>query len=200
MTVNKPYTFSSGEILSDEVNANFDELYDALNNDYIDAAASIAFTNIPSGPSTDPTTDNHLVRKKYVDDLNPAPQAYTPNHNGTINVSGGTEIARVTYRGKLVHVSYSLVSNGTSTFTNLGNGIEVGLPTAVAGAGLGGAGELRDGGTRSYPITVTAAPGATRAFVLFNGTGNQGRVNGSNPFTWGANLDALRFTATYERA
>lgn len=67
MTVTKPYTFSPGPAVSAEVNANFDELYDALNNDYIDKTAALAFTNIPSGPATNPTTDNQFTRKAYVD-------------------------------------------------------------------------------------------------------------------------------------
>lgn len=63
------------DILSSEVNANFDEIEAFLNNSVVHADASVPFTNVPSGPATDPSTDNQYARKAYVDakDL-PAPQ------------------------------------------------------------------------------------------------------------------------------
>jgi hypothetical protein len=65
----KPYTFvEDTDIIDDEVNANFDALFDWIRDQAIHADASKAFSAIPSGPSQNPTTNNQLTRKKYVDD------------------------------------------------------------------------------------------------------------------------------------
>lgn len=50
-----------------EVNANFQAVEDFVETEVIHRDASVAFTAVPSGPGTDPTTDNQLVRKAYVD-------------------------------------------------------------------------------------------------------------------------------------
>lgn len=64
----KPYTFTDATAaVADEVNANFDEIFDWANQDAMDRAASAAFTQIPSGPATDPTGANQFTRKAYVD-------------------------------------------------------------------------------------------------------------------------------------
>lgn len=64
----KPYTFSDAtDAEAGEVNANFDALYDWVNGQSIDVTAARAFENIPTGPATDPTSDNQFARKKYVD-------------------------------------------------------------------------------------------------------------------------------------
>lgn len=52
---------------SGEVNTNFADLVAFLNGQTIHKDASIAFTGVPSGPATDPTSDNHFARKAYVD-------------------------------------------------------------------------------------------------------------------------------------
>lgn len=51
-----------------EVNQNFDDVTDFVNTEVIHRDASIAFTSVPSGPASDPSTANQLVRKSYVDD------------------------------------------------------------------------------------------------------------------------------------
>ena len=66
--VTKPFNFQSGnDIESAEVNANFNEVYDYVNDEVIVRDASKAFTAIPSGPGTDPTSPNQFARKQYVD-------------------------------------------------------------------------------------------------------------------------------------
>jgi len=67
--VSKTYTFVPGTpIESDQANQNFDDLVNYTNSEVIVRDASKAFTAIPSGPATDPTSDNQFARKKYVDD------------------------------------------------------------------------------------------------------------------------------------
>lgn len=66
--VAKTYTFVPGTpIESDQANQNFDDLVSYLNAEVIVRDGSKAFTAIPSGPGTDPTTSNQFARKQYVD-------------------------------------------------------------------------------------------------------------------------------------
>jgi hypothetical protein len=66
--VTKAYTFAPAtDIKSAEVNENFDRLYNYINSEVIVRDASQAFTVIPSGPGTDPTSSNQFARKAYVD-------------------------------------------------------------------------------------------------------------------------------------
>lgn len=69
MPLDKPYDFTADEdAVADEVNANFDALFDWINGgEAMKADGSVAFTGIPSAPATDPTGDNQLTRKAYVD-------------------------------------------------------------------------------------------------------------------------------------
>ena len=62
------YTFVPNTLVkSSEANTNFQDIVDFLNGSVIHKDASIAFTAIPSGPSSDPTDDNQFARKAYVD-------------------------------------------------------------------------------------------------------------------------------------
>jgi hypothetical protein len=64
------YTFiPDTTIKASEANINFANLVNFLNSNVVQKDASLAFTNIPSGPSTNPTTSNQFTRKAYVDDL-----------------------------------------------------------------------------------------------------------------------------------
>lgn len=108
MPVVKPYTFVPGtDIIADEVNANFDGLVGALNNDYLPADGSVPFTNVPSGPATDPTSANHLVRKQYVDQrISGGAATFTTEPGGlqagyaTVNHNLGTTPTWVVVTGK----------------------------------------------------------------------------------------------------
>lgn len=70
MAVSVPYSFAPSTLgKSSEVDANFQALVDALNNDYIPKDGSVAFTNLPAGPAgTAPTTDAQLANRKFVTD------------------------------------------------------------------------------------------------------------------------------------
>lgn len=66
--VAKTYTFIPGTpIESDQANQNFDDVVNYINGEVIVRDASKAFTAIPSGPGTDPTTSDQFTRKQYVD-------------------------------------------------------------------------------------------------------------------------------------
>ena len=67
-TVNKTYNFlPATDIESAEVNQNFDDVVNYVNAEVIVRDASKAFTAIPSGPGTDPTSPDQFARKQYVD-------------------------------------------------------------------------------------------------------------------------------------
>ncbi len=68
-TASVPYSWVANDpIRSSELNSNYSSLVSFLNTSTVHTDASKAFTGVPSGPATDPTTDNQLTRKKYVDD------------------------------------------------------------------------------------------------------------------------------------
>lgn len=52
---------------SSEVNQNFQDVVTFVNGSVMHRDASSAFTAVPSGPATNPSTDNQLTRKRYVD-------------------------------------------------------------------------------------------------------------------------------------
>lgn len=87
------YTFTAGTtILASQANTNFNDVISFLNGEVIHKDGSVAFTAVPSGPATDPTTDNQLARKAYVDGLVKArPKAPNATLNGRSgNINGST--------------------------------------------------------------------------------------------------------------
>lgn len=68
MSLTIPNTLTNGTNAdASKVKQNFDEVASYVNTNAILKDASVAFTGVPSGPATDPTTDNQLARKAYVD-------------------------------------------------------------------------------------------------------------------------------------
>jgi hypothetical protein len=66
--VAKTYTFIPGTpIESSQANQNFDDIVNYINGEVIVRDGSKAFTAIPSGPGTDPSSPNQFARKQYVD-------------------------------------------------------------------------------------------------------------------------------------
>jgi len=62
------YNFVAGTpAVADNVDQNFTDLVSWINTNAVHLDASKAFTNIPTGPNSDPTTANQLTRKAYVD-------------------------------------------------------------------------------------------------------------------------------------
>jgi hypothetical protein len=71
-TVPAMNSFTNGTTISStDVNENFDNLAAFAQDSTIHKDASVAFTGVPSGPATDPSTSNHLTRKSYVDKVPP---------------------------------------------------------------------------------------------------------------------------------
>lgn len=66
--VSVPYNFvAAAPSIADDVDANFDSLVTWINTNAAHLDGSKAFTGTPSGPASDPTTSNQLVRKAYMD-------------------------------------------------------------------------------------------------------------------------------------
>ena len=159
-TLTIPNTFvASTSAASAEVNANFSAIKSFIDGEVIQKDASVAFTALISGPSSDPTSNNHLARKKYVDDLvsglsstyapishNHAASAITsgtldanrlPNHSATLLTSGTLPAAR------LPNHSANLLTSGT-----VSNGR---LPSTISGKTSIGATTLdAEGGTVEF--------------------------------------------------
>lgn len=127
--VSKSYTFVPGtDIESAEVNQNFDDVVDYVNGEVIVRDASMAFTAIPSGPGTDPTSANQFTRKQYVDNqitasaasatsaLNAAALARPTllNYSGVLN---GTAPAVATTQFSIQAGTAIVNGSGTITFT-----------------------------------------------------------------------------------
>jgi microcystin-dependent protein len=131
------YTFANGTNADGtQVNANFTSVVNFLNTDVIQKDGSIAFTSVPSiATATDPTTDNQLARKAYVDNYTPA---------GVITQYGGATAPTgwVLCRGQAISRSNALYTrlfaaisttygagDGTTTFNvpNLQGRIPVGF-------------------------------------------------------------------------
>lgn len=68
-TLTKPYAFTAGTYaVAQQVNSDFDAVFGWINGGgAIWSDGSVAFSVVPTGPAVDPTTDNQLARKAYVD-------------------------------------------------------------------------------------------------------------------------------------
>lgn len=122
-TASVTYTFVSGTtIASAEANTNFSDLVGFINTNLIQKDASVAFTQIPAGPASNPTTDNQFARKAYVDagDLLRVKDAKT----------SGTQAGIV--GGSMTHGTHQLLVQGatTSDTTDAFGGIVVTFPAA----------------------------------------------------------------------
>lgn len=62
------YNFVAGTpAVADNVDQNFSDLVSWINTNAVHLDGSKAFTSVPSGPGSDPTSANQLTRKAYVD-------------------------------------------------------------------------------------------------------------------------------------
>lgn len=68
-TLVKPFVFAAGApAVGGQVNGDFDAIFTWINTGgAMWSDASVAFTNTPAGPNSDPTSANQLARKAYVD-------------------------------------------------------------------------------------------------------------------------------------
>jgi hypothetical protein len=95
-TVSIPFTFANNTQNADatQVNSNFSTIASFINTEVIQRDASVAFTGIPTLPSTNPSVANHAVRKGYVDSFFPVTSANI--QDGTI-VDGDIAAGTITY-------------------------------------------------------------------------------------------------------
>lgn len=160
--INKAFNFvPSTSAESAEVNQNFDDLFAQINANLVHADGSVAFTGIPAGPATDPTTDNQFTRKRFVDqaDLRRAQ---------IIRVNGGVSNPPMTvgtHQPRLVigHVTVFLDAQKRATI-NLGTTFGGGLVTILAVCGGEDANAAHEGAvivdgytTSSFRVTLRGA-------------------------------------------
>ena len=109
--VSKTYTFVPGtDIESSEVNQNFDDLVGYTNAEVIVRDGSKAFTAIPTGPATNPTSANQFARKQYVDDREAVVTAVTTTHTTDLT-------KRPTINNNATNVR--MISESVTTTTNV---------------------------------------------------------------------------------
>lgn len=67
-TLSLPYTLIPDTLAkASEVQGNLDAIKSFVQAEAVQKDASVAFTAVPSGPATDPSSANQLARKSYVD-------------------------------------------------------------------------------------------------------------------------------------
>lgn len=123
-------------------------------------------------------------------------EAYTPT-NTNVTVGNGTETARFTRLGGLIHVRYQLVWGSTTSFTGtvqIGNPVSAEMTNTAAVVG----GRITDssaGTAGTTPISgFLASAGSLRPVPTTGGV-----ITATNPFTW-ASGDALVVAWTCEAA
>jgi microcystin-dependent protein len=176
-TASISYVFTNGTNADGvQVNSNFSSILTFLNTEVIQRDASIAFTNIPILPGSDPSTDNQAARKAYVDKVVPA--GIVVQFAGTVAPSGwvlcdGTAYSRT-------NATYSRLFTAISTTYGPGDGITTfnvpdfrgRFPVALsaADAEFNALGET--GGTKTETLTVNQMPSHTHVQDSHNHTQN----------------------------
>lgn len=125
--VSKTYTFVPGtDIESSEVNQNFDDLVGYTNAEVIVRDGSKAFTAIPTGPGTNPTSANQFARKQYVDDREAVVTAVTTSHTATLATHTTDLTKRPTINNNATNVR--MISAATSGTTDANGDLYVAFP------------------------------------------------------------------------
>lgn len=70
--------------VADDVDQNFTDIVNYVNTNAIIKDGTLAFTGVPSGPATDPTSANQFTRKQYVDDRVGLQSSYSSGQSHTI--------------------------------------------------------------------------------------------------------------------
>lgn len=90
-TIAVTYSFANSTPAdASQVNQNFSDLVQYINANCVTKDAALAFTGVPSGPATDPTSANHLVRKAYFDQREVKNRHANYGLNGNANAGGTT--------------------------------------------------------------------------------------------------------------
>lgn len=189
--VSVPNNFTAGTpSVADDVDANFAAVVTWINANAVHLDASKAFTSVPSGPATDPTSDNQLARKLYVDNKvaagprgvmarNSATSA-TANAGttGVLSAPAFTAVAGRRYRITISAYGATIVGAGTTEWQIRRGGGAVTVGAAYVGATAG----VHQMGT----FVVEDVPGAgsvTYVFYTFtNATTVQINTSASAPF------------------
>jgi len=121
--------------------------------------------------------------------------SFTPTYTN-LTTNNGTTAAAYVQVGKIVVYRGEFVW-GSSTSATASN-TTVSLPVTAKNALMVGSLQIVDFATRAY--TGTAGLASTTAFNMTHSeSGNNGSVNGTNPFTWGTS-DYFRWLLVYEAA
>lgn len=186
----KPYTFApSTAAKADEVNANFDTLYSALNTDYV-TRYSADFLAVPT--CTDPpTVDSQLANKQYVDQRAPDTgilAKYVSTSNvaaaGGVGAIGGTTLAFTppTLGGKRAlrfTCSYMGLYGATGELLMLGG----------PSGGILGKFSVTSSGGRTFVLhqfdnTALPASAPTNMWLGWNGGATSFLATADGPFQW----------------
>ena len=194
-----------------QVNANFAAVATFANTEGVQRDASIAFTGVPSGPGTDPTTANQLTRKSYVDAkvaaFVPAALSLTLAMHAADSVDSskivnasitGTDIAASTITGSNIAVGTVSSSNildativggdiaaNTVTPANTtfgGAWVSTGLTYGNITSGAGTCYVMAMGKTLFFRVEITAGTCTGAGLVTFNITGYTPKSTFTQPF------------------
>ena len=135
-SVSKSYDFVPGQTIeSSQVDANFDDVVNYINGEVIVRDASKAFTAIPSGPGTDPSSPNQFTRKQYVDNLNTAVTTSVTNLTTTVTNNKTAQDAADALRPTVSGISNPIIKAADAVVTTDAFGhATVTFPTAFATA------------------------------------------------------------------
>ena len=171
------YSFTNGTPAdAAQVNANFATLTAWLAANGMQIDGSVAFTGIPSGPASDPTTANQLTRKSYVDDKM---ARFRGGYTGVLTATPTAVTLTETEDTGGFFTSGSAVTIVTSGMYLVGV-VGTGSPSNTDGGGFGGGGNDAVTVTpflQSTELTagsVQAGPGATKygpAMMVFANAG-----------------------------
>lgn len=136
-TVSIPYTFSNNTQNADatQVNSNFSTLATFLNTEVIQRDASIAFTQIPTLPSTTPTNANHATRKGYVDSFFPVTSANIADGaivNADVNASAAIAYSKLALANSVVNADIASAAAIAYSKLNLASSLVLGDFAAAA--------------------------------------------------------------------
>jgi hypothetical protein len=110
---------------ADDLNENFTDLVDFLDDETVHVDGSKAMTGILTLPASDPTTANQATRKSYVDALNTAQTAALATHHGAASTDHDDRYYTETEIDARNFVSYSSAGHkiafGSTTITFSGN-------------------------------------------------------------------------------
>lgn len=165
-TASVPYTFTNGTQNADatQVNSNFSNIVNFLNAEVIQRDGSVAFTAIPTLPASNPSNDNHAVRKAYVDAFLPA--GTIVDYGGSTAPSGWVLCDGSSYSSTNATYSRLFSAIGTTYGGSAGNFNVPDLRgrVAVGKAASGTFGTLAaSGGSETVTLTTAQLPSHTHS-------------------------------------